>query len=74
MVTAIREAGQRLEAIQRTLRPASLLAVYLLGQASLSVLCLNTRLAGASLTTPEDRRGGRVFDDISHVVVKAVDL
>ena len=71
MVTAIREAGQRLEAIQRTLRPASLLAVYLLGQAS---LCLNTWLAGASLTTPEDRRGGRVIDDISHVVFKAVDL
>ena len=54
VVTAIREAGQTLEAIERSLRPGSLLAVYLLGQVSLSVLGwllhLGTRLAGAALT------------------------
>ena len=54
VVTAIREAGQTLEAIERSLRPGSLLAVYLLGQLSLSVLGwllhLGTRLAGAALT------------------------
>ena len=85
VVTAIREAGQTLEAIQRSLRPGSLLAVYLLGQVSLSVLGwllhLSTWLAGAALTlavdtltTPGDRRGGRARDDISRVVFKAVDL
>ena len=85
VVTAIREAGQTLEAIERSLRPGSLLAVYLLGQVSLSVLGwllhLGTRLAGAALTlaahtltTTGDSRGGRALDDISQGVLKAVDL
>ena len=85
VVTAIREAGQTLEAIERSLRPGSLLAVYLLGQVSLSVLGwllhLGTRLAGAALTlaahtltTTGDSRGGRALDDISQGMLKAVDL